>query len=137
MFGHDVKGEQLFGGAEMVSARRAQVTARNPLILSGIVLAGARNVIASLWKVDDQATAALMKLFYQKLWAEKKPAIAALREAQLAIYRNPDLIGPLAGERGPAFQKTVKLIDGGRRAAPQKTADPRLWAAWLLSGTGR
>jgi CHAT domain-containing protein len=42
MFGHDVEREQLFGGtAELVTARHATVTARNPLILSGMVLAGA------------------------------------------------------------------------------------------------
>ena len=42
MFGHDAGGEQLFGEMEwLVTARRAQVTVRNPLILSGVLVAGA------------------------------------------------------------------------------------------------
>ena len=32
-----------------------------------------------------------MRLFYHKLWQEQKPPIEALREAQLTIYRHPDL----------------------------------------------
>ncbi len=35
----------------------------------------AHNVVASLWKVDDQATAALMAIFYDQLWRQKKPPI--------------------------------------------------------------
>jgi CHAT domain-containing protein/tetratricopeptide (TPR) repeat protein len=31
---------------------------------------GCKNVVASLWKVDDQATAALMALFYHHLWVK-------------------------------------------------------------------
>ena len=97
-------------------------------------LAGARNVVASLWKVDDRATAALMRLFYHKLWSEGKPPIKALREAQLALYRHPEQIGPLAASRGPEFAKTVQLVDGGKTTANAATGDPRHWAAFLRRG---
>src|SRR5262249_15376714 len=41
-------------------------------------LAGCPNVIASLWKVDDDATSALMGLFYRHLWAQRMPPLEAL-----------------------------------------------------------
>src|SRR5205085_11898789 len=63
-------------------------------------LAGCPNVIASLWKVNDAATAALMAKFYHELWINKKSPIEALREAQLTIYYHPELLSDLAGERG-------------------------------------
>ena len=63
-------------------------------------LAGCPNVIASLWKVNDAATAALMAKFYHELWVNKKPPSEALREAQITIYHHPELIADLAGERG-------------------------------------
>ena len=99
-------------------------------------LAGAKNVVASLWKVDDRATVALMRVFYHKLWVEQKPAAVALREAQLALLRHPEQIELLATTRGPNFGKTVSLVDKGQRTSTAQTTSPRLWAAFVISGTG-
>ncbi|HZO24207.1 MAG TPA: CHAT domain-containing protein [Steroidobacteraceae bacterium] len=45
--------------------------------------AGAAAVIASYWRVDDQATAAFMQQFYRHLLLDRLPASRALRQAQL------------------------------------------------------
>jgi CHAT domain-containing protein len=104
-------------------------------------LAGAHNVIASLWKVDDQATAALMALFYDRFWRQGKPPIEALREAQLALYRQPELAGKLAAARGtPEFDKLVQRpqpTPGSNGSARPHHAPVRQWAAFVLSGLGR
>jgi CHAT domain-containing protein/Tfp pilus assembly protein PilF len=101
-------------------------------------VAGARNVVATLWKVDDDATAALMALFYHKLWQEKKPALAALREAQLTLYHHPERTVALAKERGPDFDKVVKLpATPPKEAKPDGKAPVKHWAAFVLSGTGK
>jgi CHAT domain-containing protein/tetratricopeptide (TPR) repeat protein len=54
-------------------------------IVRGFMYAGAPRVIASLWKVEDEATAELMKRFYQHLFEKGEPAAAALRAAQIEI----------------------------------------------------
>ena len=54
----------------------------------GFMYAGASGVIASLWKVDDDATAELMKHFYAGLFKRNLSPAAALREAQLKVSQN-------------------------------------------------
>jgi CHAT domain-containing protein len=53
----------------------------------GFMYAGAASVVASLWKVDDVATAELMKRFYQEMFINKKKPSAALRDAQLSLAK--------------------------------------------------
>jgi CHAT domain-containing protein/Flp pilus assembly protein TadD len=51
----------------------------------GFFYAGASGVVASLWKVDDDATAELMKHFYREMFENGRSPAAALREAQLKM----------------------------------------------------
>jgi CHAT domain-containing protein len=103
-------------------------------------LAGCPNVVASLWNVNDQATAALMAVFYHQLWAEKKPPLEALRLAQLTLYRHPERIADLAGERGAPRLKEAVQLPAEAPAAPARPGGrtpAKLWAAFVLSGLGR
>ena len=68
--GKEVRGEGLIG------------------LTRGFMYAGASGVIASLWKVDDDATAELMKHFYDALFQKGMTPAAALRDAQLALSQN-------------------------------------------------
>ena len=102
-------------------------------------LAGARHVMASLWKVEDQATAVLMKLFYHYLWSENMAPAQAMRKAQRTLLREPSLVGDdkaleVAMLRGPLVQDPVKLKDP-KTNTPAATAPIRQWAAFLISGS--
>jgi CHAT domain-containing protein len=100
-------------------------------------LAGTHDVVASLWKVPDRPTAALMALFYRNLWDKKMPPVEALRQAQLEIYRHPDKIAELAeGFRGK-FVEVPGAEETPVKAGADGKAHPRLWAAFTLSGPGR
>jgi CHAT domain-containing protein/tetratricopeptide (TPR) repeat protein len=54
----------------------------------GFMYAGASRVVASLWNVDDRASAELMKYFYEGMFGRQRlrPA-AALREAQIRMWK--------------------------------------------------
>jgi CHAT domain-containing protein len=49
--------------------------------------AGARNVIAGLWDVNDQSTAAMIDVLYREIAAGKRPA-EALRQAKLSLIQS-------------------------------------------------
>jgi CHAT domain-containing protein len=56
----------------------------------GFFSAGAARVVASQYKVDDEATAELMRAFYQAmLGPERRAPAAALRAAQLQLAAHP------------------------------------------------
>jgi CHAT domain-containing protein len=55
----------------------------------GFMYAGARRVVASLWGVQDLATAELMKRFYGAMLGEKQMRPAeALRAAQVEMWKH-------------------------------------------------
>jgi CHAT domain-containing protein len=74
--GRDVRGEGLIG------------------VTRGFMYAGAPRVVASLWQVDDQSTAELMRLFYRGLLRERHHAAEALRLAQLELARQKRWAAP-------------------------------------------
>src|SRR6185503_97971 len=98
--GREIRGEGLVG------------------LTRGFMYAGATAVVASLWKVDDEATSELMKRFYTEMLQNRKTPDEALRLAQNAIRQNPRWSAPhywagftLQGE----YQYVVNSNRGWRR----------------------
>lgn len=92
--GKDVRGEGLIG------------------LTRGFMYAGASSVVASLWKVDDEATAELMKNFYTNMLVKGMRPAEALRSAQNTLRQNPQWQSPhfwagfiLQGE----FKESIRL----------------------------
>ena len=56
--------------------------------------AGTPRVVASLWQVDDRATAELMRRFYAALLGRRQRASAALRAAQVEMWQERRWQGP-------------------------------------------
>ena len=68
--GKDIKGEGFVG------------------LTHSFISAGSKSVVASLWKVDDRATAALMEDFYQSMLQKGMSPAAALRAAKLKVMQD-------------------------------------------------
>lgn len=84
-----------FNGVSLVtlSACQTNLGERDPMsgndvatLAQAFSIAGCRSILASLWKVDDMATAELMVEFYRQLMAGKNKA-QALREAELKLIK--------------------------------------------------
>jgi len=55
----------------------------------GFMYAGAKRVVVSLWDISDESSAELMTQFYKRMLGnERLGPVAALREAQLAVWKN-------------------------------------------------
>ena len=74
--GKQIKGEGLVG------------------LTRGFMYAGAPRVVASLWQVDDRATAQLMGRFYEAMLGRGLRPAAALRAAQVAMWKEKRWQGP-------------------------------------------
>ncbi|HEU4871860.1 MAG TPA: CHAT domain-containing protein, partial [Pyrinomonadaceae bacterium] len=68
--GKEIKGEGLVG------------------LTRGFMYAGAPRVVASLWQIDDRASAEFMKRFYQGMLVQKLRPAAALRVAQISMQKD-------------------------------------------------
>jgi CHAT domain-containing protein len=87
--GKQIKGEGLIG------------------LTRGFMYAGARRVVASLWRIDDRATAELMGRFYRSMFEEHLPPAAALRSAQVSMWKE------------------------------KRWSEPHFWAAFTIQGEWR
>jgi CHAT domain-containing protein len=63
-------------------------------IVRAFMYAGAERVVATLWKVDDEATRELMSRFYREMFEGHRSPSTALRSAQLAMWRESDWRSP-------------------------------------------
>jgi CHAT domain-containing protein/predicted negative regulator of RcsB-dependent stress response len=70
--GKEIKGEGLVG------------------LTRGFMYAGAKRVLVSLWNVNDQKTAELMTLFYEKMLKDQLSPVEALRIAQVVMWQKGD-----------------------------------------------
>jgi hypothetical protein len=102
--GKNVKGEGVIGLAR------------------GFMYAGTARVLASLWKVDDEATAELMTHFYQHLLQEHQTPAAALRAAQIDMWRQKRWHAPYYWAAFVLQGRYEGQIDLGQ---PTRTSAPR------------
>jgi CHAT domain-containing protein len=63
-------------------------------LTGGLMYAGARQVVAGLWNVNDDSTALLMTQFYQGMLSQGLPPVAALRAAQLKLWKSRNWQAP-------------------------------------------
>ena len=107
-------------------------------LIRAFIYAGTPSVVATLWKVEDSSTAALMGSFYKNLKTMSKAE--ALRKAQLELIRG-EIGGPLLAMRGvggitqSGEASGLKATSPG--SVPVSSAHPYFWAPFVLVGDGK
>ncbi len=76
-------------GAGRILAGEGALSLARPFLI-----AGAEQVLASLWKIDDHRTAEFMQRFYQHLLIDQQPAARALARAQAWMRQQPGTSHP-------------------------------------------
>lgn len=93
--GKNLKGEGLIG------------------LTRGFMYAGSKSVVATLWKVDDEATTEFMKHFYNALLVEHLPPSLALKNAKTALWSQKRWRSPYfwaAFELHGEYQQPIGMI---------------------------
>jgi CHAT domain-containing protein/tetratricopeptide repeat protein len=101
---------------------------------------GARSLVLSLWKVDDDATALLMTRFYQDLLGTRAGLKSPLRKAEALAESKARLWGAGPEEVGEALAALPRGLIVRREAVAPKPAarpyeDPTYWAGFILIGS--
>lgn len=91
--------------------------------------AGARSVVASLWRVTDEPTAEFMRTFYENL-GEGKSKAASLRTAKLQLLQADETLAP---RHWAAFVLLGEANDS--IATPRGEGQSQRWK-WALLGIG-
>ena len=105
---------QLNLNAQLITLPSARTALGNPArseglvaLTRGMMYAGVRNVMTSLWEVDREASREFMRLFYENLFAQKQTPTAALHSAQVVMRNN------------------------------KRWSAPHYWAGYVVEGIGR
>ncbi len=93
---------------------------------------GAKAAIASLWKVDDGGTQALMTAFYTALQSGTNKKAEALQKAQIALITGDDsVLG-----RSPNLSILARTRSSLRPSVASRLSHPYYWAPFILIGNG-
>ncbi|MEG5221747.1 tetratricopeptide repeat protein [Microcoleus sp. AT9b-C5] len=92
---------------------------------------GAKAAIASLWKVDDGGTQALMTAFYTALLSGNKKA-EALQKAQIALITGDDSVFG----RSANLSILAQTRSGLKPSVASRLHHPYYWAPFILIGNG-